>query len=81
MTVHWDWVFGAGMAVLAILQIVRWSIDRGRDASWSDASFKRASKPPASPASRGVFLSQCLVAAALGALVLLRYFGAFPAPS
>ena len=72
----WDWVIGAGLVALVVHNVVRWSIDRGRVASWNDSLLD----PPAPPshASRGVFVSQLLIGAALGAIVLLRFFDVLP---
>ena len=72
----WDWVCGAGLVALFILNVVRWSIDRSRAASWNDSMLD----PPAPPshASRGVAVSQSLILAALGAIVLLRFFDVLP---
>lgn len=72
----WDWVEGAGLVALVVLNVVRWSIDRSRVASWNDSMLD----PPAPPsrASRGVAVSQWLVMAALGAIVLLRFVDVLP---
>ena len=72
----WDWVCGAGLVALLILNVVRWSTDRILAASWNDSMLD----PPAPPsrASRGVAVSQGLIMAALGAIVLLRFFDVLP---
>ena len=72
----WDWVIGAGLVALVVLNVVGWSMDRSRVASWNDSLL--ASDPPPSRASRGVRVSQSLVMAALGAIVLLRFFDVLP---
>ena len=73
----WDWVFGAGLVALAVLNVVRWAADRSGEASWNDTPGKAAA-PPRSHASRGVFVSQLFVGAALLAIVLLRFFDVLP---
>ena len=73
----WDWVIGAGLVALVVLNVVGWSMDRSRVASWND-SLLDPSDPPPSRASRGVRVSQSLVMAALGAIVLLRFFDVLP---
>ena len=72
----WDWVCGAGLVALLILNVVRWSTDRSLAASWNDSMLD----PPAPPsrASRGVAVSQGLIMASLGAIVLLRFFDVLP---
>ena len=72
----WDWVVGAGLVALFVLNVIRWSIDRSRVASWNDSPLD----PPAPPsrAPRGLAVSQNLIMAALGAIVLLRFFDVLP---
>lgn len=73
----WDWVVGAGLVALVVLNVIRWSTDRNRVASWNDSPLDPPA-PPRSHASRGVFVSQLFVGAALLAIVLLRFFDVLP---
>ena len=70
-----DIFFGAGLVAVFVLNVVRWSVARSREASWGETHGAAAWTQRSGGWPMAV---QCLVVAALAALVLLRYFGVWP---
>ncbi len=72
-----DALFVAGLVALGVLNVARWSAARSREASWNETP-PASGRPCARRSGGWLWAAQALVAAALGALVLLRYFDAWP---
>ena len=72
-----DALFVAGLVALGVLNVVRWASARSRDASWNE-SRPMPGRPRTQRSGGWPMAVQCLVVAALAALVLLRYFGVWP---
>ena len=70
-----DIFFGAGLVAVFVLNVVRWSVARSREVSWGETHGAAARTQRSGGWPMAV---QCLVVAALAALVLLRYFGVWP---
>lgn len=70
-----DILFGACLAAVAVLNVVRWAVARSREASWNEEPGAAARTRPVEGRLGAL---QWVFVAALAALVLLRYSGVWP---